>query len=146
MPMTMNRVLLKRLRLQRALSQEELAIAAGISARTVQRMEAEGTASLESRKAVAAVFGIGAERLVEESRPSGSGEPMKLVVSSALLAAATFLLTCFGIAQALHPVHSLDSRDVFVGAWAVAGLALAVLAWRELRRLNARLAAVAASR
>jgi|GEM_PF-1915931 len=64
---------------------------------------------------------------------------MKVIASSILLIAATFLVTCFGLAEALHPVRSLDSRDVFVGSWAVAGLALAVLAWRELKLLNARL-------
>jgi len=137
--MKIDRTLLKQLRLQRALSQEELALAAGISARTVQRMEAEGTASLESRKAVAAVFCVGAERLLETSDPSPPGDSMKIIASSALLVAATFLLTCFGIAQALAPVHSLDSRDVFVGSWAAAGLALAVLALRELQLVNSRL-------
>jgi len=144
--MKINRTLLRQLRLQRVLSQEELAMAAGISARTVQRMEAEGTASLESRKAVAAVFGVDAERFLEEPKPPRSGEPMKVIASSTLLVAATFLFTCFGIAQVLAPVHSLDSRDVFVGSWGVAGLALAVLAWRELKRLNARLIGAPISR
>ena len=49
MQMKIDRTLLKQLRLAKALSQEELAIAAGISTRTVQRMEAEGSASLESQ-------------------------------------------------------------------------------------------------
>jgi len=62
---------------------------------------------------------------------------MNVIASSALLVAATFLLTCFAIAQTLAPVHSLDSRDVFVASWAAAGFALAVLAVRELRLLNA---------
>lgn len=139
MTMKIDRTLLRQLRLQRALSQEELAIAAGISARTVQRMEAEGTASLESRKAVAAVFGMGAERLLETADPSPPGDFMKVIASSALLVAATFLLTCFGIAQALAPLRSLDSRDVFVASWGAAGLALAILALRELRLVNFRL-------
>lgn len=144
--MKIDRSLLKQLRLQRALSQEELAMAAGISARTVQRMESEGSASLESRKAVAAVFGIDAQRLLEDTNPSRSGECMKVIASSALLVAATFLLTCFGLAQVLHPAHSLDTRDVFVGSWAAAGVVLAVLAWRELKLLNARLIGAAAWR
>ena len=137
--MKIDRALLKELRLQRALSQEELAIAAGLSARTVQRMEAEGTASLEYKKAVAAVFGIGTERLLEKSVKSHLGDPMKVLASSALLIAATFLLTCFGIAHGMSPVDSWDSRDVFVGSWALAGLALAILALRELRLINCQL-------
>ena len=118
--MKIDRALLKELRLQRALSQEELAIAADLSARTVQRMEAEGTASLESQKAVAAVFGIGTERLLEKSVKSHLVDPMKVLASSALLIAATFLLTCFGIAHGMSPVNSWDSRDVFVASWALA--------------------------
>ena len=137
--MKINRALLKELRLQRALSQEELAIAAGLSPRTVQRMEANGTASLESQKAVAAVFGIGSERLLERSVDSHLGDPMKVLASSALLIAATFLLTCFSIAHGMSPVDSWDSRDVFVGSWALAGLALAILALRELRVINYQL-------
>ena len=64
---------------------------------------------------------------------------MKVLASSTLLIAATFLFTCFGIAQSLAPVDSLDSRDLFVGSWAVAGLALAILAFRELRLINSQL-------
>ena len=48
----------KRLRLERAMSQEELAGAAGLNVRTVQRVESDGAASLESKKAIASVFGI----------------------------------------------------------------------------------------
>ena len=139
MQMKIDRTLLKQLRLAKALSQEELAIAAGISTRTVQRMEAEGSASLESQKAIAAVFGIGAEQLLEKSVPPTLGDPMKVVASSTLLIAATILLTCFGIAQSFSPIDSLDSRDIFVGSWAVAGLALAILAVRELRLMNSQL-------
>lgn len=139
MQMKINRMLLKQLRLKRALSQEELAIASGISTRTVQRMEAVGTASLESQKAVAAVFGIGAEQLLGKPDPSHLGGPMKVIASSALLVAATVLFTFFGIAEAIAPVNSLDSRDVFVGSWVVAGLALSILALRELRLLNSRI-------
>ncbi len=133
--MKINRTQLRQLRLQRALSQEELAVAAGLSTRTVQRMEADGSASLESRKAVAAVFGIDAGRLLDLPQPPSPGVPMNVIASTALLVAATFLLTCFAIAQTLSPIDSFGSRDLFVGSWALAGTALAMLAARELRRL-----------
>jgi len=137
--MKIDRTLIKQLRQQKALSQEELAIAAGLSSRIIQRMETSGLASLESQKAIAAVLGIEAERLLEKLGPSRLGDPMKVIASSLLLVAATFLFTCFGIAQSLSPVNSLDSRDLFVGSWAVAGLALVILAVRELRRINSQL-------
>lgn len=54
---------IKELRRERAMSQEELAGATGLSVRTIQRIETEGTASPESKKALAAVFGVEPETL-----------------------------------------------------------------------------------
>lgn len=56
--MNINAVLVKQLRSERSWSQEELAIASGLHLRTVQRIEKEATASLQSRKSLAATFGI----------------------------------------------------------------------------------------
>lgn len=49
---------IKKLRLQRAWSQEQLAECSGLSVRTIQRLEKGGQMSLESQKAIAAVFDI----------------------------------------------------------------------------------------
>jgi len=46
-------------------SQEDLAAAAGISTRTVQRLETEGKASLDTAKAVAAAFDVTLEKVKE---------------------------------------------------------------------------------
>src|SRR5262245_5263118 len=54
---------IKQLRRERAMSQDELAGAAGLSVRTIQRIETEGIASLESKKALAGVFGVAPETL-----------------------------------------------------------------------------------
>ena len=48
--------LIKSLRSERGWSQEQLATVAGLSLRTVQRIENEGVCSLESRRALAAAF------------------------------------------------------------------------------------------
>jgi transcriptional regulator with XRE-family HTH domain len=56
--MRINRSMLLALRKQRAWSQDELAVAAGLNLRTVQRIERSGTASLQSKKAPAAAFNI----------------------------------------------------------------------------------------
>ncbi len=56
--MKMNRSLILVLRKQRSWSQDELAVAAGLNLRTVQRIERSGSASLQSRKALAAAFNI----------------------------------------------------------------------------------------
>lgn len=50
-------------------SQEELAIAAGLNLRTIQRIEAQGTASLQSRKALASALGVDLNDLNYEETP-----------------------------------------------------------------------------
>lgn len=61
--------LIKALREERAWSQEHLATVAGLSARTVQRLEADGNASLESKMAIAAAFDVEPARLTPAQEP-----------------------------------------------------------------------------
>lgn len=68
--MKVNTNLIKALREERAWSQEHLAMVAGLSARTVQRLEADGNASPESRMAIAAAFGVEPARLMCEREPA----------------------------------------------------------------------------
>lgn len=58
MEMKVDSQLIKKLREERSWSQEHLAEVAGLSARTVQRVEAEGKASPETKMALAATFGV----------------------------------------------------------------------------------------
>lgn len=58
MEMKVNRELIKELRIQKSWSQETLADRAGISMRTIQRIETEGVASLQSRTAIAHALGV----------------------------------------------------------------------------------------
>ncbi|MBQ4810058.1 XRE family transcriptional regulator [Pseudoalteromonas luteoviolacea] len=61
--MKINAELVKELRHKHAWSQEELAISTGLNLRTIQRIEREGSASLQSRKALASAFDIAIESL-----------------------------------------------------------------------------------
>jgi transcriptional regulator with XRE-family HTH domain len=62
----------RRLRAERGWSQEQLAIASGLSLRTVQRVEAEGIASMGTVVSLAATYGIQVVDLQEsESAPTG---------------------------------------------------------------------------
>lgn len=70
MEMKVNTKLIKALREERAWSQEHLAMVAGLSARTVQRLEADGNASPESKMAIAAAFGMESARLMCEREPA----------------------------------------------------------------------------
>ena len=63
--------LVKHLREERAWSQEHLASVAGLSTRTVQRLEADGNASIESRVAIAAVFGVEPAELMQGQGSAG---------------------------------------------------------------------------
>lgn len=83
--MKVNTKLIKALREDRAWSQEHLATVAGLSARTVQRLEADGNASLESKMAIAAAFGVEPARLTPEMEPLPAAGPPANATGVALL-------------------------------------------------------------
>ena len=55
--------LVRRLREEKSWSQEHLATVAGVSHRTIQRVESDGTASLETRMALASALSVPAANL-----------------------------------------------------------------------------------
>lgn len=59
-------MIVKRLREKQHWSQEQLATMAGLSTRTIQRIESGNKASIESLKALASVFEIDISKLTEE--------------------------------------------------------------------------------
>lgn len=61
--MKINTQLVIALRKKRSWSQEELATACGLNLRTIQRIESDGVASLQSRKALAAAFDVEVDEL-----------------------------------------------------------------------------------
>lgn len=67
--------LLRQLREERAWTQEHLADAAGVSLRTVQRIEREGNASADSRLALAAAFGVDVSILVGKTDEASTPPP-----------------------------------------------------------------------
>ena len=54
---------IKKLRESRSWTQEHLANASGVSLRTIQRIEADGSASAESRLSIAAALGVPVENI-----------------------------------------------------------------------------------
>lgn len=77
--------LVKHLREERAWSQEHLASVAGLSTRTVQRLEADGNASTESRMALAAVFGMEPAKLMQGQGPATGVDPLAVSPSKSTL-------------------------------------------------------------
>lgn len=68
--MRINADLIIRLRQHKCWSQEELAIATGLNTRTIQRIESEATASLQSKKAIAAAFDLDVRDLDDKESPT----------------------------------------------------------------------------
>jgi DNA-binding XRE family transcriptional regulator len=142
---------IKALREARAWSQAHLAEAAALSLRTVQRVEAEGTASAETRLAIAAALGVcvdafNAPELAPEATPpveSAAGVPIVFAASAA------GLLFVLWVGSGLPPVvashfgaagdaNSTMPRDQFVALMAVMlGALPSLMLWgftRALRR------------
>jgi transcriptional regulator with XRE-family HTH domain len=68
--MKINSALVLQLRNAKSWSQEELATAAGLNLRTIQRIENGASASLQSKKALASVFNIDIKALETKELPT----------------------------------------------------------------------------
>jgi transcriptional regulator with XRE-family HTH domain len=82
---------------KRAWSQEQLGAAAGLSLRTIQRVETSGAGSLETLKSLAAVFGIDVSELrapVESTPPAA--RPRWLSARAGYVAVASALVVVTG--------------------------------------------------
>jgi len=73
--MKISPVAVRRLRTERGWSQEQLAIASGLSLRTVQRVEAEGIASLGTATSLAATYQVKLTELQECQVPNTGQKP-----------------------------------------------------------------------
>ncbi len=69
---------IRRLRLDRGWPQDQLATASGISLRTIQRVEAEGIASINTVVSLAATFNVNVKDLQEEENESVNQRPIFL--------------------------------------------------------------------
>jgi len=141
----------RRLRSERGWSQEQLAIASGLSLRTIQRVEAEGVASMATRVSLAATYGIALDQLddIDDRKPglpamAGSVAPLFVGVAiltcalmfeagrlpglptSGAMAALGILLASIGVAAAAPTLLRLVARRRHAGVvLAVTGTALA---------------------
>ena len=113
MERSINGQLLKCLRVEKSWSQEELAIAAGVSPRTIQRLEAEQSGSLRTLKGVASALEVDMHNLEKIPRT-------QLVGVRWGYAGAIFGVACAVIAVVLDLV-------VGDGTTADAGIALGII-------------------
>lgn len=125
----------------RSWTQEHLANAAGVSLRTIQRMESDGSASAESRLSIAAALGVPVESLhmapeadvrLPKSEPSNITIEMRWGYAGLLvgvIAAAAGIVS--GSSNAEQLGRSLGTLGALAG---VAGGAIGVLAQRARLR------------
>lgn len=128
---------IKRLRLERAWSQEQLGAVAGISARTVQRLETGQPPSLDTLKALAAAFDLPVAALRAAGNPTEEAPPMPATATFATRHRfrrhlTVYLLVMAGLA-ALNLSRGPDHLWVIYPllGW---GVPLAVQGYRAMRR------------
>jgi len=148
--MKLNSRLIRKLREDRAWSQDHLAAAAGLSLRTVQRIEAEGNASPESRLSLAAALQVDAATLVAVVEPAAAerfaaasaAEPAARSRAGSIIGTlAGFIGASVGVAcawiAASHGAHSSAELGITQGVLAtVYGVTCAALAtmWNRFRQ------------
>ena len=119
MDMSVDRELVRRLRLSKSWSQEKLADEAGVSLRTVQRVEADGVAAHRSCRAIAMALGIQPGEMRRLTEPSPPAKPLSksLVIESplrfALLRTTHALLV--GVLWLLMAFVALNAFIVLIG-------------------------------
>lgn len=123
-------------RLARAWSQEQLAEMAGLSTRTVQRIENGEQASLETLSALAAVFEVSITELTNDSPPGGDALDERIVqVRTKVAQEGRFYrsaLTAVVVCIFLYAINRTTSPEGHWSLW-VAGIWGALLVIRGLR-------------
>lgn len=124
--MNVDTTLVKKLREARAWSQDHLAQVAGLSLRTIQRVEADGTASAETKMAIASAFDIEAAALTPRPRPSG---PCLVGARGAAcgFAGVTIgaVLACIGVANDSNTAYESGIAYGFIGL--LSGICCAII-------------------
>lgn len=140
--MKLNAEKLRTLREVRGWSQEHLADAAGVSVRTVQRAESDGTASRETKVCLAAALGVPHSELeareAEVSRTRQTLPAMNVRVLVHQTIGTTFLLVGLGILGAGLLAKPPSSVGTYLGSFfALVGLVDLTLA-HVAKRASAR--------
>lgn len=123
--MKISSIVVRRLRSERGWSQDQLATASGVSLRTIQRVEAEGSASRETRVSLAATFNVPLAALNAESIDKHRGQRHQAWPVGMLLAGLA-IITCAAVSESgrLPGVPTSDAFAVLDALIGMAGLLL----------------------
>jgi DNA-binding XRE family transcriptional regulator len=114
--------LIKQLREAKAWSQDHLAQVAGLSLRTIQRTEADGTASSETKMSIASAFGVAAEALTPKPSAGGAWWGAAFGLTAITVGAA---LACLGVATGHNT--AFESGAAYGAIGLLSGLSSAVI-------------------
>lgn len=122
---------IRKWREDRCWSQEHLADAAGVSLRTIQRLESHESVSRETVSALAAAFGVDAATLMlnpgEEARKAFRVQARKQR-QSATLAFAIHLATYIGVIGLLYAINLASEREDLWVTWPAIGWGVGLFA------------------
>ena len=130
MKRTINKDLVKRLRTERGWSQEELAIASDLSARTVQRLETEGGGSTSSIKSIASALEVEMHNLEEKPRTDLVGVRWGY---GGIIAGTTCALAAIAWELAIGDVSAFEVGTSMGMVGLVAGVSCALVGWVSAR-------------
>ena len=125
----------KRLRIERGWTQEELAIASGLSLRTIQRMESNGEGTLETIKSISSALQADMQHLMEDvPGPRGLGEKIGILSGCAGFAVGV-LSAVFMIHRGMveGDVSAFEAGVSFGILGLLAGLSSALMGWHTNR-------------
>lgn len=134
--MKISPTVVRRLRSERGWAQDQLAAAAGVSLRTIQRVEAEGAVSRETRVSLAATFNIPLSDLAEECS-SKTGNPNNQAQRVGILAIGMVILACALLSESGR-LPGQPTSDAFAALNALMGAVGALLVIPAAFRLIAR--------
>jgi|HubBroStandDraft_4_1064222.scaffolds.fasta_scaffold208388_2 transcriptional regulator with XRE-family HTH domain len=98
----------RRIRHERAWSQEQLASVAGVSLRTIQRVESDGSGSLETNMALASALGVPTIELTFEGQ---TARPKTSVALIGIVAGASGALGGLALAWLGFFSQTMDTRE-----------------------------------
>ena len=100
---------IKQLRLNRSWTQEKLAETSDINLRTVQRIEKDGVASLQSCKNIALALAVDPIDLIIDENQEVQAKPSPLIVPALVINCVVFIL--WGIAQFVINLNGLNAQE-----------------------------------
>ena len=123
---------LKEIRTRRNWSQDELALLSGLSVRTIQRIERNHKAGLESLKSLAAAFNIEVAELRKELKIMNTNEENEEIVADGIIrfyaiSASLIFILIFPLMSALQDPSNWGPFMVMCFCWM---LIIGVLAWQ----------------